>query len=62
MTKNFDFSFCRVIPTDLVLGPFFVTFFSEKVPFSLEGLVKVRYLVLARTKDDFGATLPCGSI
>ena len=36
-----------MIPTDPVLGPLFVTF-SEKVMFSLEGLVKVEHLVLAR--------------
>ena len=50
-----------MIQPDPVLGSFFVIF-SEKVMFSLEGLVKVRYLVLARTRDDFGATLPGGSI
>ena len=40
----------------------FVSLFYDKVPFSLEGLVMVRHLVLARTRDDFGATLPGGSI
>ena len=47
-------------------GPRFETlfchFFLKRFRFSLEGLVKVRYLVLARTRDGFGATLPGGSI
>ena len=43
-------------------GTLFGYFFLKKLCFSLEGLVKVRYLILARTRDDFGATLPGGSI
>ena len=41
---------------------FLLFLFLKKFRFSLEGLVKVRHLVLARTSDDFGATLPGGSI
>ena len=42
------------IEPDPVLGfcvqkSFFFRFFSEKVQFSLEGLLKVEYLILART-------------
>ena len=43
----------------------FLAFFLKKFRFSLEGLVKVRHLVLVRTTGDFaqvGATLPGGSI
>ncbi len=43
-------------------GTLFCHFFLKKFSFSLEGLVKFRHLVLARTRDDFGATLPGGSI
>ena len=60
MTKKIEIVPTGMIQPDLVLELF--VFFSEKFSFSLEGLVKVRYLVLARTRDDFGATLPGGSI
>ena len=46
-------------------GPRFGTLFcifSEKDHFFLQGLVRVHHLVLARTRSDFGATLPGGSI
>ena len=60
--KNREIVPRRSIPPDPVLGPFFVTFFLKKFRFSLQGLVRVQHLVLARTRDDFGATLPGGSI
>ena len=41
---------------------FFFHFFLTKFRFFLEGLVRVEHLVLARTRSDFGATLPGGSI
>ena len=49
-------------PVGPCFGTLFCYFFLKKFSFSLEGLVKVRYLVLARTRDDFGATLSGGSI
>ena len=35
--KNFDFTFCRVIPTDPVLGPFLITFFWKSSVFPSKG-------------------------
>ena len=41
-------------------GTLFCHFFLKKFRFSLEGLVKVRYLVLARTTGDFAQPCPAG--
>ena len=38
----------------------FLSFFLKKFRFSLEGLVKVRHLVLARTTGDFAQPCPAG--
>ena len=60
MTKKIDIVPTRVIPPDPVLG--FFCHFYVKVLFSLEGLVKVEHLVLARIRSDFGATVPARRI
>ena len=49
-------------PVGPCFGTLFCHFFLKKFRFSLQGLVRVQHLVLACTTDDFGATLPGGSI
>ena len=41
-------------------APFFLAFFLKKFRFSLQGLVMVRSLVLARTRGDFAQPCPAG--
>ena len=50
----------RSDPAGPRFGTLFWHFFLKKFRFSLEGLVKVRHLVLARTTGDFAQPCPAG--